>query len=230
MLTTLLRPPRSPSVSTCGAADSLIVSHPCLGAVLRSLVAKMSVACVIPALLFYVALVNLNLAAALVAALTWSYGAIAWRWSTKRAPSGLLVLTAILMTARTAVALATGNTFIYFFQPVLSDGAIATVFLLSLLTARPLVARLAGDFYPMTQDVAQRPRIQRLLWRLTLLWGLVVLAKGFVVFWLLQSQPLVTFVLVKNLTLICMTMLATTVTVIAATRVARGEGLLTPST
>jgi hypothetical protein len=77
------------------------------------------------------------------------------------------------MTVRSVVALATGDTFLYFLQPVISDGVIATGFLLSLATARPVVARLAADFYPMDLDIANRPRIRRLLWNLTLMWGMV---------------------------------------------------------
>ena len=100
------------------------------------------------------------------------------------------------------------------------------MFLLSLLTARPVVARLAADFYPLTRDLADRPRIRRLLWRLTLMWGVVCLAKGLVSFWLLESQSMMTFVLVKNITLISMTLLATAATVAASAVVARKEGLL----
>ena len=44
-----------------------------------------------------------------------------------------------------------------------------------------------------------------------------------------RRHALETFVLIKNFTLISMTLLATTVTILAATRVARREGLLSPS-
>lgn len=200
--------------------------RPCLRTVISRLAVSLLVACVVPALLFYVVLVSVNVEVAVVVALVWSYGAIAWRWVTKRVPSGLLALTAAILTVRSVAALATGNTFIYFFQPVISDGVVAVIFLLSLLTARPLVARLAADFYPMTRDIATRPRVRRLLWRLTLMWGLVCLIKCLVSFWLLQSQSLVTFVLVKNISLITLTVLATVATVAAAALVARKEGLL----
>ena len=102
------------------------------------------------------------------------------------------------MTARTAIAFGSGDTFIYFLQPVVTDALVAGVFLVSLATARPVVARLAADFYPMTHDLATRPRMRRLFWHLTLLWGLVCLAKGGATLWLLTSQSLVTFVVVKE--------------------------------
>ena len=200
--------------------------RPCVKAVVVKLSVSVLVACVIPAALFYLAMVAAGISTAVVVALLWSYGAIGWRWATRRAPSGLLAITVAIMTVRSIFTLSTGDTFVYFFQPVISDGVVAAVFLLSLVTARPVVARLAGDFYPMTRDLATRPRVRRLLWRLTLLWGLVCLVKGAVSFWLLESQSLVTFVLVKNITTISLTILAVVATVLAAVLVARKEGLL----
>ncbi len=183
-------------------------------------------AIVAPAAIFYVSLVTLGVSWALGAALAWCYGGIAWRAFTKRRTSGLLLLTGVAMTVRTAVAYGTGGTFFYFLQPVFSDTVLASAFFLSLVTARPVVARLAGDFYPMSAEIAARPRIRSLLWRLTLLWATVILAKAGITFWLLQSQSLVTFVVLKSVVLISMTAVAVTVTVWAAARVARSEGLL----
>jgi len=61
------------------------------------------------------------------------------------------------LSIRTAVAFASGSTFVYFLQPVLDNTVVASLFLLSLATARPVVARLAADFFPMTDDIA-KPR------------------------------------------------------------------------
>jgi intracellular septation protein A len=184
------------------------------------------VACAIPAALFYTCFRLADVWTAIIAALGWTYGAIAWRGLTRRRTSGLLLLTASLMTARTAIALATDSTFLYFLQPIISDGLVATVFLLSLVTARPMVARLAGDFYPMDEELSLRPRIQRLFWYLTLLWGTLCLGKATVTFWLLQSQSLQTFVLVKSVGVLTINALAVATTIGAAVVVARKEGLL----
>ncbi len=187
---------------------------------------SLGVACVVPGVLFYIALVTFDVTAAVIAALTWSYGAILWRWATKRRMSGLLMLTVAILTIRTAITLSTGDTFIYFLQPVVSDGVVALIFLASLATTTPVVARLAADFYPMDLDVATRPRIRRLFWHLTLLWGGVGLVKGGVGYWLLQSQSLVDFVLIKNIVVISLTVCAVGVTVRASMYVARREGLM----
>jgi hypothetical protein len=201
---------------------------PQLSTIIGHLALSLLTAIVVPGLLFYTCLVTMSVWAALLAALAWCYGAIAWRMATKRRASGLLALTVVIMTIRTAIALASGDTFLYFLQPVVSDVVVAGAFFLSLASARPVVARLAADFYPMDSEIAKRPGVQRLFWHLTLFWAVVCLCRAAVTFWLLESQSLVSFVVLKNLSLLAMTGLGVTVTVSAAVWVARREGLLQP--
>jgi uncharacterized membrane protein len=186
------------------------------------------VACVVPATLFYLCLRVLGVWPAIIAALGWTYAAIGWRAMTGRRTSGLLFLTAVLMTGRTVIALLSDSTFLYFLQPVVGDGVVAAMFLLSLATARPLVARLAGDFYPMDDDLHLRPRVRRLFWHLTAMWAVICLGKGVLTFWLLESTSLETFVLLKSILVLTLTGLAVAATVTAAAVVARKEGLLGP--
>ena len=114
------------------------------------LAASLLVAVVIPGVVFYVALV----ASGITPPSCWrSPGRTApscGARSRDRPMSGLLALTVTVMTAKTIFTLLTGNTFVYFFQPVVTDAAVGALFLGSLATARPVVARLAPDFYPMT--------------------------------------------------------------------------------
>lgn len=199
---------------------------PSLRAVLARLAVSLCVAVVVPGAVFYAAMVAWGVMAAVVLALAWTYAAIVWRWATRRPMSGLLALTVSVMTAKTVFTLLSGNTYIYFLQPVVTNALVAALFLASLATARPVVARLAADFYPMAPHIAARPRIRRLFWHLTLMWGFVTLAKGVVTLWLLQSQSLVDFVLIKNIAMISLTVGGVAVTVWAATLVARKESLL----
>jgi hypothetical protein len=201
---------------------------PQLGTIIGHLALSLLTAIVVPGLLFYTCLVTMSVWVALLAALAWCYGAVAWRMATKRRASGLLALTVVVMTIRTAIALASGDTFLYFLQPVVSDVVVAGAFFLSLASARPVVARLAADFYPMDSEIAKRPGVQRLFWHLTLFWAVVCLCREAVTFWLLESQSLVSFIVLKNLSLLALTGLGVTVTVSAAVWVARREGLLQP--
>jgi Protein of unknown function (DUF3159) len=200
--------------------------HPQLRSILRRVGLNLLVACVIPGIVFYSMFVTFGVWPAIVASLVWSYGAISIRAVTGRRASGMLLLTAGVLTLRTIVALASHSTFIYFLQPVLTDLLIGTAFLASTLTARPVVARLAGDFYPITAELHARPAMRRLFRRLTLLWATALLAKAAVVYLLLLSQPLATFVLAKSILVPITNASCIALTVIAATAVARREGLL----
>jgi hypothetical protein len=183
----------------------------------------------IPAALFLTCFRAFGIWPAIIVALTWSYGAIAWRAVTGRRTSGLLVLTAIVLTGRTVIALVAQSTFFYFLQPIITDGVVAATFLLSLATARPMVARLAGDFYPMDAELSMRPRMRRLFWHLTAMWAFVCLAKAVMMFWALNSLSLDTFVLVKSISMPASNLTAVAATVGAAVLVARKEGLIGPA-
>ena len=200
--------------------------RPKLAVVLRHLGLSLLWANIIPGALFYACFRAGNVWAALIAALVWCYGAMAWRLTTRRRTSGLLWLTAVGLTAKTVLTMVTGNTFLYFAQPAMNDALVAVLFLLSLATARPVVARLAGDFYPMDDDVASRPRMQKLFWRLTLLWAGICAIKALTTVWLLESLRLSTFVAVKTVLTPSIAMVGVVLTVAIALRVARHEGLL----
>ena len=79
---------------------------------------------------------------------------------------------------------------------------------------------------PMDDATAAQPGIRRLFRRLTLMWGLVVVAKASVTLWLLESQSTVDFVLIKNAVVIALTLLAVAATVAMSIAVGRREGLL----
>ena len=225
--TTLDNPTHSHHAAPAQTAET--AHRPRLTTVIRRVALSLLIACVIPAALFYTTFAIAGVWTAIMVALAWSYGAIAWRAVTGRRTSGLLLLTALLLTARTAIAVLTDSTFLYFLQPIISDGVVATAFLLSLVTARPMVARLAGDFYPMDHELSMRPRVRRLFRHLTVMWALLGLGKAMLTLWLLQSQSLATFVLVKSVTVLAVNMLAAAATIGLAAFVARQEGLLGPA-
>jgi hypothetical protein len=218
LLTRPVAPARSqPAIGT---------DRPGIRAILRHLALSLLVATVLPTVLFYVCLLVANIWVALIIALAWCYAALAWRLGTRRQTSVLLWLTVVGLTGKTIIAFATGSTFVYFVQPALGDATVSAAFLLSLATATPAVARLAADFYPMTADVAARPRVQKLLWRLTLLWSVICGVKAAATLWMLHAMSLQTFVAAKSVFTPTVATLGAAVTVLLALRVARREGLL----
>ena len=202
------------------------VTPPSLMQILHRVGVSLLVAVVVPATLFYALLVTAGMTPAIVSAMAWTYAAIAWRYVARKPVSGLLLIMATVLTIRSVFTLSTGNTFVYFLQPLVSDGTIALLFLASLATARPVVARVAADFYPMDVRLAMLPRVRRLFRRLTMMWGSVCLAKGLVGLWLLLSLSTEAFVLVKSISMIVMTAAAVVVTVWGSAVVLRKERLL----
>jgi hypothetical protein len=205
------------------AAEALLEARPRVRDVVVRTSASIAVACVVPAVVFSATMMAFSVTPALLAALVWGAGVVCWRAATKRRTSGLLVLTLLVLAVRTAFALATGSTFLYFLQPILANLVVAAVFLGSLATARPAAGWLAADFFPMDDDLASTPGVRRLFWRLTLMWGLLIAVKGGISFWLLQSQSLVDFVLLKTVAISSLTALGAAATIWATVLTARDE-------
>jgi hypothetical protein len=203
--------------------------RPGLGAVIRRVALSLAVACVIPAALFYSVFAVSGVFVAMGAALTWQYGALAFRAVTGRRTSGLLVIAAAVTTGRTLISIAAHSSFLYFLQPIVTDCLIGTSFLISLLGAKPIAARLAGDFYPITEEVANRPSVRTFFRLLTLSWGLLYLGKGSLTLWLLLSQSLEVFVLVKTISVVAINLSAVAGTITVGMLMARREGLVEPA-
>src|SRR5687768_3862972 len=97
-----------PTVSAPGPEplSSSATPHPGLAAVIRRVALSITVACAIPAALFYGVFSVAGVWVAIGCALAWSYGALIWRAMTGRRTSGLLVLTAAVLTGRTLISVA----------------------------------------------------------------------------------------------------------------------------
>jgi hypothetical protein len=198
-----------------------------VGAVTKRLVPYLIEATLIPTLLFYGFLVTLGLTWAFVAALGWTYTAVLRRVVRRNPVPGLLVLACLGITLRTGVYLLSGNTFVYFVQPILRTLATAGCLVVSVLVGRPLIARFASDFCPLAPDVQDRPGIVRLFQQLTLLWAAVNLLAASVSFTLLLTVPTTVFVGTATISAWIITCSGVVLTVAAAVRTARREGLAT---
>lgn len=218
----------SRGTSVAGAESTTRPTRPHLRDILVQVAASVATAVLVPAAVLWTMLTISNFPTAVIAALAWMIAALSWRWATGRPVSGLLLLTLTILTIRTGLALVTGSAFLYFIQPVFADLTVATIFLGSLFSTRPVIARLAPDFYPLDETIAARPRMRSLFRRLTLMWGLVIVVKAGITLWLLESLSTAHFVLVKGGTITTLTLTTATVTVVWAVAVGRREGLLEP--
>ena len=156
-------------------------------------------AMLVPLGLFYAALWALGPTGAICAALGWNYLALARRiWRRERLP-GILLIATLGLTARSLVALVSGNSlFVYFLQPSLATALLGGAFLLSVPLGRPLAERLAHDFVPLPAAFVKRPIVHKLFVRISLLWALVSLANAAGTIALLVNVPIATYLAAKT--------------------------------
>jgi uncharacterized membrane protein len=171
---------------------------PRLRAMARHALPGLIEASVVPLVVFYGALWLVGVWGGLIAALLWSYTAIARRLVTRQKVPGLLVLGVVGITARTVMAVVSGSVFVYFLQPTLTTVLVGAVFLASVPAGRPLAHRLAGDFCPLPDTFMGSPPVRRFFARITVLWAFVQLTNAAVSLWLLATQSVETYVLART--------------------------------
>ncbi len=217
---------RTSGGSLTGDGPQELSKRSVLVAVIRRGGPKILEASVAPAVLFYVCLVFGSLGLAYAAAVAWLYGSVARRLVRHERVSQVLVLSVLGITVRTTVAVASGSSFMYFAQPILGTVVTGGVFLGSLVAGPPLIARLADDFWPVTPEMHQNPRIAALFRGLTILWAGVHLATATITLVLLLWLPMHTFVLAKQVSGWAITFSAIALTIAWSHRAACREGIL----
>ncbi len=151
-----------------------------------------------PLVVFYLLLVLTGFRGALIAALTWSYLALGRRLVKGERISMLLLFGTILITVRTVIGFVTGSAFLYFAQPTAGTVAIAVALLVSAAVGRPFTHRFAHDFCPMDPAIMRRPLVRRFFIQISVLWATVLMLNAGLVFWLLVTSSLRSFVLERS--------------------------------
>jgi len=193
--------------------------------VARRGVPNIAEATIVPAILFFVVVTTIGAAVAMAAVLVWGYAAVLRRvLRAARIPTVLLLAT-LGLTVKTLVALLSGSTFAYFLQPVATTVVVAGVLVGSLLVGRPLVARFAHDFCPVTPEVARRPAVVRLFIGLTVLWAGAQLLTAAITFAMLVTMSVPMFVALKTVVYVGISITAIVITVCWSLRTARKEQL-----
>jgi hypothetical protein len=153
---------------------------------------------IVPLFLFLILLRVVGVWGAVLVGVCWTYGAVIRRLLTGSRVPGILMLSAITMTARTAVSFATHSVVIYFLQPTLGQVLIAGAFLLSVPLGQPLAQRLAKDFCPLPAWLLAEDHVGRFFKRVSLLWAFIGLTNAAIALWLLFSQSVGTFYVAKT--------------------------------
>ncbi|MDQ1396700.1 MAG: hypothetical protein QOG64_1959 [Acidimicrobiaceae bacterium] len=166
--------------------------------IVRHAAPRVTQATIVPTLVFLVGHAVLGLAGALAAALAWSWGCIAWRHATGRAVGGLLPIGAVGLSLRTVLALVSGSTYVYFAGPALITAAVGLGFVASAASKRPVVSRVVADFVPLPASTLQDVGIDRLMRRLSVLWGFEQVVSAAINLWLYRHLPLSRYLVLRG--------------------------------
>ena len=155
-------------------------------------------ATVVPSIVFLVGHALLGLAGALALALAWSWGCIGWRKLTNRRIGGLLPIGAAGLLARSALAMISGSTFVYFAGPAILTAIVGFGFVASAASDQPVVARIVGDIVPLGEDTLADPANDRLLRKLSVLWGFEQVLSAAANFWMYRHLPLARYLVLRG--------------------------------
>jgi len=183
-------------------------------------------ASLVPSAIFLIVTGSLGAITAMIAVLVWGFATILRRIVRGRDVPTLLVLAMFGLTVKTLVGVISGSTFAYFLQPIATTVAVGALFFGSVLIGRPLIARMANDFCPISAEVASRPSVVRLFVGLTFLWASVQLINAGATLGMLFSLPTTLFVVVKPAVSLLISAAAVTITVCWALRTAHREELV----
>jgi len=163
-------------------------------AIARHAFPNVVISTVIPTALFYVGWYAEGRSSAFALALGWALTLVGWRSIRKQRIPALLMITTVLLVLRTALALMSGSTRVYFMQPVVTLSVIGVLFLVSVAAGRPLITKLAADVFPLPQELAERDEVQQHFRKLSFLWAGVYFVNAAVTLFLLLSLPVSAFV------------------------------------
>ena len=139
--------------------------------------------------------------------------------------SALLMISAIVLTIQTVVAISTGYMWMFQLQFPLANLAMSVVFARTAPTRKPLVAQLAEEVVALKQPEAHHPGLHRFFQGATWFWAglFLVLTLGMAV--MMETEPFKLFILLSSAVTIGLTLFGAAVCVIWFLAVLRRLGL-----
>jgi hypothetical protein len=112
--------------------------------------------------------------------------------------TGLLMISSIVLTLQTVVALATGNLWIFLLHFPLANLCLCLLFARTARGPNPLCARLATEMISLRQPASCRDGLHRFFQRATLFWSGIFLALAACLGALLAIEPVHAFLLLST--------------------------------
>jgi hypothetical protein len=110
----------------------------------------------------------------------------------------LLIISAILLTLQTAVAIFTGQLWIFLLHFPAGNLALCILFARTASGPNPLIARLAAEVVALRQPATPHPGLHRFFQGATWLWAAIFLLLAIVLALLLATQPTTSFLLIST--------------------------------
>lgn len=138
---------------------------------------------------------------------------------------GLLAISTVVLTLQTAVAVATGNLWIFLLHFPLANLCLCILFARTAGGPRPLCARLAAEMIALRQPATHQPGLHRFFQGATWLWSGVFLLLAGSLGVLLVTQPTRTFLLLSTVATIAFIVAGTGASLVWFVSVLRRLGL-----
>ena len=206
-------------------ASAFVVEIPHALTVARHAIPRVIEGTIVPLALFLIGLRVIGVWGAMFAGLGFVYAAILVRLVARRPVPGILAIGAVTLTVRTIIAVLSHSSVVYFLQPSLGTIAVSAAFLLSVPFGRPLAARLAADFCPLSREVHGNQHVRAFFRRISLLWAAAQAANAGLTLWLLFSQSLATYVVFRSVVSAGTTITAITISTLWFLRCMRRNGI-----
>jgi len=151
-----------------------------------------------PAVIFLAFLGWFGQTIAIVAALGWSLAVLVIQKRNQERISGLVLMSIITNVGRSVLAIATGSAFVYFLQPTITTVLVGLSLAISVPLGAPLAEKLVHDFCPLDERTANHPELVKFFSRATLLWAFTSMINAAITIYLLMTQSITSFVLIKS--------------------------------
>jgi hypothetical protein len=186
-------------VATIFASPAQVIDMPGLRPIAKHLLTALLIVSLLPMAVFYTTMSMFGLRAAALVTVTVYYGGLLVKVVRHKPILAAALLTAGLLSIRTAVMFLNGSAFVYFVQPVAGTLGLATAIAATALAGRPILDRLAHEFCPFPDELSARLRKSQFFTRLSIVWATTYVINAVGTVWLLSTMSVSGFVVFKSL-------------------------------
>ena len=137
----------------------------------------------------------------------------------------LLIISAILLTLQTAIAIFTGQLWIFLLHFPAGNLALGILFARTASGPNPLIARLAAEVVALRQPSTPHPGLHRFFQGATWLWAAIFVLLALVLALLLATQPTASFLLTSSIATVAIIIAGAAVSALWFRVVLRKHGL-----